>query len=450
MSTTVIQGAAIAAESSFGSLDADGHPSTAGLSFYGLRFERGSYSLIGGTQETIPDAVARTGPFPVAPEPIAPWDGGVRVWRQTGDIAINMEVRGFGGGDGVMSDANDLPLIIMLNSCMHLVDTGGARLTPTGAGANAGEVTFTTGTGPALGEIVLAEVDGCIVANRVTKVDTGSPDDTVTFAHYWPRSLTTSDRVQRGMNLSIRQGSTYGVVGPSFAMRMQSLDGEAVAYGCRLRSATFTATSGKLMVALVVKAGIIVPGAINPGNVTPTSAPPLLSPPCILRRAALRVSDASGEDVALLPAPVSTGPGEVPYELDTFNLALTWTLTDIGTGCGDLGIANTEPSTAAVTLAYTSREVSAAHQEDVLQRVSRNIGIAAAPIQNTVAGSPNYLNGWGAFIPCASLTAAVNVDVSGEVTAQACAWQASEYLRGDDFGGTPTAVNQFVLYLGGT
>ena len=447
MSTTVIQAAAIAVEATFGSM-VNGTPDPSALTFYGMHFERGSLPAIGGTQETTPDTTARTGPFPGPPEPAAPWVNGAQVHRQTGDITFNVEVRGFGGGDGILPDANSLPFASILSSSMHRVDTGGARLTPAATGGNAGVAVFATGTGPALGELVLSEVDGCVVGNRVTDVAVASPNDTATFAQYWPSTLTNASRVQRGLNFMIRTGANFGTVGPSFAVRMQSLDGAAIAYGCRLRSVTFTSALGKLMAALVIKPGIIVPDTINPGAGTVTRVPPLLSPACVLRRAALRLNN-DNSNIDTLPAPISIDAAEVPFEVDTFNLSVNFTLTDIGEGCGNLGIANTEVSGAVVTCGYTSRQVSAQHQLDLLGQVTGNLSIAAAPIQNTVAGSPNYLNGWAAFLPACHLTAAVNVEMGGEVTAQTYAWEAGDYL-GDDSSGTATAANIFVMYLGGT
>lgn len=447
MSTTVIQAAAVAVEATPGSM-VNGTPSTGGLTFYGLQFERGTFPEVGGAQEATPDNTARTGPFSGPDEASAPWTAGVQVHRQTGDWTVNMEVRGFGGGNGLLPDANSMPLSIMLSSVMHRVDTGGARLTPGGTLGNAYEVLFATGAGPALGEVVLADIDGCIVANRVTDVAVASPNDTVTFAQYWPRALTPADRVQRGLNFLIRTGANFGTVGPTFAMRVQSLDGQAIAYGCRLRSATFTSASGKVMVALVVKTGIVVPGTIDPGNVLPVRVPSLLSATCLLRRSALRISN-DGDNVALLPAPVSVEAAEYAYQIDTFNLAVNWTLTDIGTGCGDLGFVDTEVSTAAVTFAFTTFRVLATHQLDLLQQHVRNVSVAAGPIENLVAGAPNFHNGWAAFFPAASLTASVNVQLGGEVTGQAYAWAARDYL-GDDSGGTAVAANLFGLYLGGT
>ena len=447
MSTTVIQAAAVAVEATPGSM-VNGTPDPSGLTFYGLQFERGTFPEVGAVQEVTPDNTARTGPFSGPDEPVAPWTGGVQVHRQTGDWTVNMEVRGFGGSNGVLPDANSLPLAIMLSSVMHRIDSGGARLTPAATGANAGQAIFATGTGPALGELVMADVDGCIVVNRVTDVAVSSPNDTVTFAQYWPRTLTSSDRVQRGLNFTIRTGANFGTVGPTFAMRVQSLDGQAIAYGCRLRSATFTSASGKVMVALVVKAGIVIPGTIDPGNVLPTRVPSLLSGTCVLRRSALRISNDS-DDVATTAAPVSIEAGEYAYQIDTFNLALAWTLTDIGTGCGDLGFVDTEVSMAMATFGFTSFQVLATHQLDLLRQHVRNVAVAAGPIQNTVGGVANYLNGWGAFFPAASLTNSVNVQMGGEVTAQAYSWAARDYL-GDDSGGTAVAANLFGIYLGGT
>lgn len=445
MSTSVIVSSAIASEATFGNPDADGIPTTSGLTYNPQRFEAASITVIGGDYEVIPSGVAHSGPFPFPPEIAASWASGVRVNRQTGQVSWTQEVHGFGAGDGVLADANSLPIVLAWGSGMHVIDTGGARLTPAGAGANAGEVTFATGTGPAVGELVLATIDGCVVGNRVSGVTTASPNDTVVFNQYWPRNLTTADRVQRGMNIVVRQGLNTSVVGNSVSILVTCLDARFYAYGCRLLSATFTSTQGKLMCAIVLKAAIILPDAINVGGIAPSTAPRLKSPTCVLRSAALRITDQAGVSVDAQTAPSTLAAYESNFEQDGWALTITNTLADDGTGCGALGIAQTEVASTMVTFAYTARPPAAVHQYDLRDQITRTITQAAAPIQDNSTGSPNYANGWGFCIPSAHLTAAVNVVRGAEVTEQSFAWEAGDY-QGDD----PSAANQFVMYLGGT
>lgn len=445
MSTARIMSLEVASEAAYGSPDANGIPSVSGLTFYATEFELGSVSTIGGEFELQEDATAHVEFGRLPPEVAASFDPtGARIPRQVGSVAVTLPVRGFGAGNGgVIPDANSMPLIMMLGSGgLDVVDRGGAGVTPSGMGVNNGICHFAADSGLVEGEVVLAIVNGCVVANRVTLNDSPAANHPVTFLHRWPADMT-GIRIQRGMTLSVRRVVQTGTSGPSVAMRVRVLGAEMAAFGCRLEEATFSCdATGLLKAALTMRAAFIRTDInTTPGSIFPSSAARLRSPHCILRGAALTCTDGGTGPTDLPTVPVSLASTERAFELDGFSVTLTNTLAPIGTGCGAVGEADCEVADTVVTMTYTSRTVSDFDEADVVNRVSRGWTVAAAPVLHNA----NWLNGWACNIPAGYLTQVANVEAGGELLSQTRTIQAGAYN-----GDSPGTTNNAAFFIGGT
>lgn len=438
MSSALVLGLEVASEATYGNpAAATGVPTVSGLTFIPMEFERGSITTVGGASELTEDGSAHAGFFGLPPEVNTSWSAGARVPRQRGSFTINAQVRGFGSGNGGASaNANSAPLTLLWGTITSVLDTGGAEVTPTTGALNGRSITVTTGTTLAPGEVVLANIDGCVVANRVTDVAVGV-SDTVTFELAWPRQLTTADRIQRGMQFRCRTGANSGAKGLSVALRFSTLDATMVAFGCRCESLSFSSVGGKLMVAMVVQSQFIVADVLG-APVAPPTAVRMGAAVCTLNGAGGLVSTTNVNGAAV---PVSVASAERPFERESWSFTLTATLAPIGSGCGAMGISDLEVSNLVAELAYTSRVIDDADESDLLNEVMRGITWAAAPIDD---GTTKF-NGWGVSIPAGFLTADNNVTVGGEVLEQARTYRAGLY-DGDD----PTSGINVSMFLGGT
>lgn len=439
MSTAILRSLRVAKESTFGSIvSTTGQPSSSGLSYFGAEFERASLTTFGGESELVENGTAVLGPGGLPPEVAASWTAaGARVRRQTGDITVQMRVKGWGSGNTGIGNANNMPLSLMLASGLDLVDSGGVALVPTGMGANNGIVTFAAPPTFAVGEVVLANVDGCVIPNRVVDID---GNDAI-FSHYWPRALTGSDSIQRGLNFRVGRGSNTGSVKESVVLEARSLDAIYEAFGCRLLSASFSNENGQVLVELTMRASIIVTD-VSPAGVTPVSADRIAAPTCVHRGVALYRTDGDTGIIGGATAPISLAASKVPFELDGLTFAITNELIPVGTGCPAIGMSNMEVSNTTVTLEYTSRAPTDADELDLLNQVCRGIAIAAGPLSD---GS-TALNGMALDIPAASLTADANVTAEDDGLLQ----QTRSYQMRDYDGDSPSTGWNAVLYLGGT
>lgn len=439
MSSAILRSLRVAAESTFGSIDSStGQPSSSGLTFFGAEFESASLTVFGGESELVEDGTIANGPGGLPPEVSTSWTAaGARVKRQTGDITISMRVKGFGGGNSLLGDANDLPLALALASGMKLTDHGGGEVVPTGMGANNGIVSFAAPPGLADGELVVANVDGCMVANRVVEVD----GNDATFSHYWPRALTGSDSIRRGLNFAVGRGADTGAVGDSVVIEARSADASYEAFGGRLVSAAFTNDNGIALVELTLRPAVII---TTQGTTSPTTAARVAAPTSVLRGVALYRTDGDTGIIGGASAPISLDASKVPFELDGLTITIENTLVPVGTGCPAIGMSDMEVANTAVTMEYTSKAPSTADELDLLNRVCRGITLAAGPLYD---GS-TYYNGCAWNIPAASLSADANVTAEDDGLLQQTRSYAMRDYAGDAMG--DSGVRNFVFYLGGT
>ncbi len=441
MSTAILRSFEVAAESGFGSIDSTtGQPDVSGLTFYGAEFERASLSVFGGESELVDDGTAVLGPGGLPPEVSASYTPtGERVRRQVGEITVQMRIKGWGAGNSAIPDANSMPQSLLWASGATRVDSGGAALTPSAMGTNNGVVDFGAPPGLDVGEAVAAVIDGCMVVNRVVTV----AGNTATFSHYWPRALTGSDSIQRGLNFIVGRGSSTAATGASVSVRGTSLDAQFVATGCRWSSISITNENGFLLAEFTLQCAIILTD-INVASFTPTSAARIASPTAVLRGVALYRTDGDTGVIGGGAGPISLGATKVPFELDGLSLTFENTLVPVGVGCPAIGMANMEVADTSVSMEYTSRETANADELDLLNRVCRGITIAGAPLNDGATS----LNGFGVCIPAASLSADANVTAEDDgLLQQTRSYQMRDYV-GDSLGqGT---LRNVVVYYGGT
>lgn len=439
MSTASVKRVVIAAESTYASIS-----SSTGLpvrpSGVGVAFERASVDVQGGASELVERGVPTRGAFAQPPEVSTMFSGGARQRRQTGDVTLRMRVHGYGAGavGGTPADIMATPLALILRTVMGSAAPGSA-LPAIAAGpvANAGVVEFDSPPGLVAGEVVLALVDGCVVANRVTDV----AGNVATFLHYWPRQIITGDKLVRGAQFFVGVDGTLGTHGPSVYVGLYTLDTITDCYGCRLSSITFAPEGGQLFADVTLRAAIIQPDIDTAGTVVlPAPAPVYLAPTCTLRGSALLRTNGDTGPLAGTSAPLSLASAEMPYQLDGWSLALTFELVPIGTGCGLAGEQGVEVGSWSVTYGYTRHITRTDDEDDLLNAVSRGLALAAGPI---TSGSNDH-NGWGCSIPAACLTADPNVSApDGSLLQQALAYRAADYAG--DTGLSRTVA----IFLGG-
>lgn len=437
MSST-IRALAVAAEGSPFNYGADGLPTTVGLTFYDMAFELANApDTVGGEVEWDEDGTAHNGFFADPPEPGTAWSGGVRVKQQRGTLSLQVEVRGFGLGNGTIPDAPSMPLAILWGTVTNVVDTGGAEVAVLTGSVDGKEATVATGTTIAPGELVPALIDGCVRYNRVTAVAVDTTD-TLTFGLAWGRQLTAADKLQRGLQFQLRTGLNTGVVGPTCAIRYVTQRGTAIAYGCRANKITIAPSpTGKLLATIELTSEYITSTVTSSVQAVP-QAKRLNAASVNLKGSDPLVSD---EDVRDATAPASADSRSPNFEFkEGWSLTIDTTLEVIGGKCLT-GVSDLEVTGQSVTLTYNTKTVYDGDANDPWDQVCRAIAWGGGPLDD----GKSKLNGWGVSIPSAHLTELVNVRVAGQVLGQTRTYKAAAYD-----GDAPSSTVNVVMFLGGT
>lgn len=441
MASSKIRSIRVAEETAFGSVDpATGLPDGSGLTWLGLQFDlAGGPDAIGGEVELVEDELASSGFFSQPPELSAPWAGGKKLDVRSGTISIRTPVRGFGtGGEAAVSSSMPLALIWASSMTLIAAPTSAPSVDVISAADLASCVTARPVHAWAAGEVVLAEIDGCTISNRITKVEASGGDDRLTFLQEWPRQLTAADTLSRGLNFAIEGGANSGARGASVALELKLLQATALAFGCRLESLIFEPAAGGVVVATMeIRCAWIEYETLTHAQAIP-QASRYGSPAATLRGTRTRIGATNMLDAQ---APASGAAITLPTEHEGWSLSLSFGLEPVGGSCL-LGVGELEPSSVEVTLSLTSRVVSDHDKRDVPDSWQRSIAVAGAPI---VSGSApvNWRNGFGASIPAAFLTAPPDATPGSALLQQVRAYKAGAY-SGDDAG-----IKNVVLYLGG-
>ena len=437
MSTATIKSLEVAQESTYGSLvSTTGLPSASGLTFYGMDFEAASVTTVGGEARLVESGAATTA-FDGLPPELSEFRGadGVKLNARRGELTVTHRVRAWGSGNTSIAAPANMPLKLLLATVTDYQNFGGAALTPTGMGADNGIVTFAAAPGLAVGEVVVANVDGCVIANRVTGLD----DTDITFQHYWPRALTGSDAIIQGLNFRILYGASSGTKGASAAIRFSTIDAQFVAYGCRLQSVTWSNDNGVLQAEMSIRVGLILP-VVDVGDFVPTMAPRIASPQVLMRgNSLLRTNGGTGYyDAPTVPA--SLASTRVPFEVEGLSVSMEWTLVPVGQGCGALGESDAEVAGFSCTLSYTSKAPAEDDQRDIADGVARGLTLSGAPVSD---GTSNDC-AWAVNLPAAHLTTAPDVTAEPDDLISQEREYASSFYQGDS-----TTAHGVVIFLGG-
>ena len=155
----------IATESSYGSLDSDGLPSTGGLSFAALEVTRDSITYDGQDEPALMRDVASATPGALPPEVIAPYSSGSPVQYRAGTHRLVFPgVRCPGSGT-----VDDLALGRILRTVMiRRSQSAGVTDTVAAGSPTANTWTATSGVKYNVGDVVASVIDGTLQFARVT------------------------------------------------------------------------------------------------------------------------------------------------------------------------------------------------------------------------------------------------------------------------------------------
>lgn len=360
MATTSIRGVRVAVEGSFGSPDANGFPSTSGLTFYGLECDRAGLDIPGDPQ--VAERVeSRASFYDLPPEPLAAQSGGAYIRRRKGDVVLKVPVRGLGSGTAFATYAA-IPWMMLLRSSLasQVPSDASDALSSTGT---ANSHTVTTAAEFVAGGGFKTDVAGRPVYRYTTR-KVGSVID------YSPGiSALAGGTTQR--HLQTMYYATGATIGASVVLELAGHNWVSYAYGCRMRSLRLVVEKGMALWEITMACAYITDAHSSGVNaVDPTRASGAVAQ---LRNSWVEITQAIGTTTPAALTGVQVAVDDVRFSLDV-------SLTEVGTTSNTLGIADMEPTDYTATLGLTLSGISTTYADDLLTQTQRSVLVGFGPI----------------------------------------------------------------------
>ena len=247
MATSTIKHCRVAQESTYGSPDSDGLPSTSGLSFKALEFDGAGVTYAGDAISDDRAADARCAPFALPPEPATMWSGGSRVQHRIGDISLTVYPRGVGAAS-VYSRPSEMPWFQLVETALKVAEAVAAS--DTASGVSPSSLTVTTPAFWATGSLIAVEIAGRLEVSSV--VDMAGAIATLSPALSATIGAATSVRFMDTLYFA-----DDFTAGPSVCLEMMTADAKILAFGCRLTSMGAKVEEGQLKLDLTLNSGHI-------------------------------------------------------------------------------------------------------------------------------------------------------------------------------------------------
>lgn len=387
MATTSIRGVRVAVESTFGSPDSTGFPSTSGLTFYGLECDRANASIYGDPQ-VAERSESRASFYELPSDPLAAQAGGVYVRRRKGEITLKCPVRGLGSGTAFATYAA-IPWMMLLRTSLasQVPSDASDALSSTGT---ANSHTVTTAAEFVAGGGFKTDVSGRPVYRYVTR-KVGSVID------YSPgvASLAGGTTQRHLQTMYYAPGAT---IGNSVALELAGHNWITYAYGCRMRSMRLVLDDDRASWEITMACAYITDAHSSGVNaVDPTRASGAVAQ---LRNSWVEITQAIGTTTPAALTGVQVGVDDVRFSLDV-------TLAEVGTTSNALGMSDMEPTDYSASLGLTLSSVSTTYADDLFTQTQRSVLVGFGPIGTG--------QGFCIYVPAATIQGDPSVyDLSGD------------------------------------
>lgn len=375
MASTHIRSVGVAAEVSFGSLDANNEPDASGLSFAGLECMRATLAPFGDSLQN-ERIEARDGPHVLPPEPDTTHDtGGSRIRRRQGTIQLTCPLRTGPTAGGAYSTM----------ALGQLLDSGFSSYAPLIAdsevpagGIDSVSFTPTAAGNYRAGDVIKVTHGGIAEYVAVTDVDAVTP-----IIYHSPECSTAIDGTD-----TVRLMQQYCVendfagVGSSVALKLDGHEWQTYAVGCRWQSIAIQLTGRRVELVITMFAQ-----HIYDSHTMGTVSEPTRMDGSVSHMLGSRVTLSSTTSAGVAsPA----GLARLGLNVDEFSAELTNTLAPVSTSNSVLGASDLEVAdfSAAVNLTLSAPESSIA--DDFRDMVERSLMVGFGP-QGAEAGAALYL-----------------------------------------------------------
>ena len=414
-------------ESSFGSLDSNGLPSTSGLTFISIPCERDPI-IIYGEPVASERNDARDGSYGLPPEPDTVYSSGSRVRRRTGQVTIQLDLTTI-GTEADNYDTNYLGYL--LGAGFKTAKHSFTSDTPS-AVSNVNLFTPTeTNTDYAVGNLLGVEVAGRAEYTAVT-----DNDDSGGIAISPALSaLTTSDTVRALQTWYPGSRTDTGSKVSSVAFQVNGPTFRTNCFGCVLESISITLDNGRVMAEMTFQSACIQDdhSGASLGPVEPDyneGSPPFFrgSYVVVSTTSPTSLTNASGTGDKL---------ARTKLDCEDFTLTITNTLTPLGHSDSILAMSNMEISDVDVELTLTLSSVNTTLNNDYFNRTVRQVLVGTGPVGDG--------KGCAFMIPAAYLSNDPSAyDVSGnDIVRQTLTYKQSRFggdLSESNAGNSPVRI----------
>lgn len=410
MASTNIKSIRVWQESAFGSLQANGDPTTtipgSAVAVDAQRAEITSYGEVASNER---DTV-RWGPFDIAPDPeTVPGSSGALINRRTGEVSIVLPgLMGLG-----TTDPDDNPLVWMLAS--SFADSGTPDIASEEAVADAETQTFGVDDETAYPPGLLIQATGQQVAAQFSAVVDATTVDHVEHSPAFS-SEVDADVVRLCRTFGSTLGAPGSVLGPSLAFCADFAGGRTFATGCRLSNITLGGTGRRVdATTLTFTAALIYDDHSNSnGDVLPFRAAgahvlhTLHADPVLSN--AINEADEAYPRIA----------GRISLPIDEWSISCAPQLTPLSDWRTVLGMSDMEVTGYETEVSITLATPNANLANDFKNRVQRQLMIPFGP--------PGVGNGAAVFLPGAIITSDPNVrNTSGQIVRQTLTYRPGRW-----------------------
>ena len=360
----------VASESTnFGSLDANGLPSTSALTFVSIPCERDPI-IIYGEPVASERNDARDGAYGLPPEPDTVFSGASRVRRRTGQVQIQLDLTTI----GTTADNYDTNYLgYLLGAGFKTAKHSFTSDTPTGV-SNTNSFTPTeTNTDYAVGNLLGVQVAGRAEYTAVTdNDDTGKISISPALS-----ALTPTDTIRALQTWYPGSRTDAGTKVASVAFQVNGNNFRTNCFGCVLESISISLDSGRIMADLTFQSACIQDDHSSAaGPVEPSynaGSPPFFRGSYVVvsttSPTSLTNASSAGDKLA-----------RTKLDCEDFTLTITNTLTPLGHSDSILAMSGMDIADVDVELTLTLSTVNTTLNSDYFDRTIRQVLVGSGPV----------------------------------------------------------------------
>lgn len=268
MATTAQKVVQVAPETTYANPDANGVPTTVGLTFTSLPALQYADVDTPGEYDLVERQDSRDGPYSFPPELDNAYSGSTQLLNRRGTITLRCHVEGIGTG-AVLADWDDHPLHMILASGLAVAADTASTTDTVSAGVDADEFTATGGGAYQIGTLFTTTIAGVWQVSATTDITGG------TGISHSPEcdAALTNQSIRSTRTLYAAHKDNMGTVGDSVCIKIATGTTLTYCYGCRWQSVTITTEGRTAVVEVELYSPYIIDDHSSAAAVSPSACP---------------------------------------------------------------------------------------------------------------------------------------------------------------------------------